>query len=186
MRSAPRWRRASASPGDRDAAGVSLDGGACRRHQPPSAADGAVSRVEARGSPLRVAAALQDGHLSERMSIDGLEPAQESTAQHVNAMLDVVASPPGSGRLAHALAAILEGAEIRPGGELGQITASIEQVKSVLSSRSGPSDTRGGSRRVTWRPRQQRRFRGRLLRAHRGRQPAHRHLIPPCETPPRP
>ena len=100
-----------------------------------------ASKLEAFDAELqRVAAALQDGHLSERMSIDGLEPAQESTAQHVNAMLDVVVLTfrEVGDWLAHASRGDLSKAlEIRPGGELGQITASIEQVKSVLSSLLG-------------------------------------------------
>jgi methyl-accepting chemotaxis protein len=100
-----------------------------------------ASKLEAFDAELqRVAAALREGHLSERMSTEGLEPAQETSATHVNAMVDVVVLTfrEVGDWLAHASRGDLSRAlKIRPGGELGQIIASIEQVKSVLSSLVG-------------------------------------------------
>ncbi|MGB1699925.1 MAG: HAMP domain-containing protein, partial [Nannocystaceae bacterium] len=100
-----------------------------------------ASKLEAFDAELqRVAAALREGHLSERMSTEGLEPAQETSAKHVNAMVDVVVLTfrEVGDWLAHASRGDLSRAlKIRPGGELGQIIASIEQVKSVLSALVG-------------------------------------------------
>ena len=100
-----------------------------------------ASKLEAFDAELqRVAAALREGHLSERMSTEGLEPSQETSAMHVNAMVDVVVLTfrEVGDWLAHASRGDLSRAlKIRPGGELGQIIASIEQVKSVLSSLVG-------------------------------------------------